>query len=225
MAAPPQASAVERFDGFDDIGIVGLETAGPAGVLSQIDGCAVAHSLDLLGERWALLVVRELVLGPKRFTDLRAGLPGADADMLSQRLRELQSAGVVRRHRTPPPASAWVYELTPWGLELEPVFSHLGRWGSRSPGMRHDAPIGVDSLMLSLRALFSPAAADGLTATVALTVDGQDFQVHVGGGRLEVTRADRSGPARASTPARPPWRPCFTTAGPSTSRSTRAISG
>jgi DNA-binding HxlR family transcriptional regulator len=148
----------------------------------------VAHSLDLLGERWALLVVRELLFGPKRFTDLRAGLPGASADMLSQRLRELQDGGIVRRHRTQPPASAWVYELTEWGLELEPIFNHLGRWGSRSPGMRHDAPIGVDSLMLSLKALFDPAAADGFTATVALRLTGQDFQARIAGGRLDVTR-------------------------------------
>lgn len=148
----------------------------------------MAHSLDLLGERWALLVVRELLFGPKRFTDLRAGLPGASADMLSQRLRELQDSGIVRRHRTQPPASAWVYELTEWGLELEPVFSHLGRWGSRSPGMRHDAPIGVDSLMLSLKALFDPAAADGLTATVALRLTGQDFQARIAGGGLTVSR-------------------------------------
>lgn len=78
-------------------------------------GCAVAHALDLVGERWALLVVRELLLGPKRFTDLLAGLPGASPDMLTQRLRELTDAQVVLRRRLNPPSASWVYELTPWG--------------------------------------------------------------------------------------------------------------
>ena len=91
------------------------------------DGCAAAHALDLVGERWALLVVRELLLGPKRFTDLRAGLPGVSANVLAQRLRELERAGVVRRRKLPPPAASRVYELTDWGMELEPVIVRLGR--------------------------------------------------------------------------------------------------
>src|SRR5436190_12492610 len=97
------------------------------------DSCGIARALDLIGERWALLVVRELVLGPKRFTDLRAGLPNLSADVLAQRLRELDQAGIVRRRKLPPPAGVKVYELTHWGLELEPVLLDLGRWGSRSP--------------------------------------------------------------------------------------------
>jgi DNA-binding HxlR family transcriptional regulator len=83
------------------------------------DGCAIAQALDVIGERWALLVVRELVLGPKRFTDLLAGLHGASSDVLTQRLRDLSEAGVVRRRRLGPPTGAWVYELTEWGAELE----------------------------------------------------------------------------------------------------------
>jgi len=86
------------------------------------DGCAVAHALDLVGERWALLVVRELLLGPKRFTDLQSGLPGASPDVLTQRLRELAEAGVLRRRRLAPPAASWVYELTGWKEE------HLPEW-------------------------------------------------------------------------------------------------
>jgi DNA-binding HxlR family transcriptional regulator len=97
------------------------------------DGCAAAHALDLVGERWALLVVRELLLGPKRFTDLRAGLPAVSSNVLSQRLRELEQAGVVRRRRLPPPAGSRVYELTDWGMELEPVIIRLGRWGPATP--------------------------------------------------------------------------------------------
>ncbi|GAA4093008.1 winged helix-turn-helix transcriptional regulator [Nonomuraea soli] len=152
------------------------------------DGCAVAHGLDLLGERWALLIVRELLLGPKRFTDLRAGLRGASADMLTQRLRELGDSGVVRRRRLAPPAASWVYELTAWGRELEPIVIQLGRWSSRSPALRRDAPIGADSLVLSLKALFDPEAARGYTATIALHLGEHRFRVRVDDGGLAVAR-------------------------------------
>jgi DNA-binding HxlR family transcriptional regulator len=126
------------------------------------DGCAVAHALDLIGERWALLVVRDLLLGPKRFTDLLVGLPGASPDVLTQRLRELAEAGVVHRRRLSPPAASWVYALTNWGAELAPIVLGLAKWASRSPGMRYDAPLGTDSLVLSLKALFDGPAAAGL---------------------------------------------------------------
>src|SRR5258706_120419 len=95
------------------------------------DPCGIARALDLVGERWALLVVRELVLGPKRFTDLRDGLPGLSPDVLTERLRDLEQAGIVRRRTLAPPAGSRVYELTGWGRELEPVLVALGRWGSR----------------------------------------------------------------------------------------------
>src|SRR3954470_1070788 len=97
------------------------------------DRCGVARALDLVGERWALLVVRELLLGPKRFTGLRAGLPHVGPDVLAQRLRDLEAAGVVARRALRPPAGARVYELTPRGRELEPVVLALGRWGSVAP--------------------------------------------------------------------------------------------
>src|SRR5687767_14711475 len=128
---------------------------------SYEDGCATAHALDIIGERWALLVVRELLLGPKRFTDLRADLPGVSPNVLSQRLDELERVAVLRRRRLAPPAAAWVYELTEWGAELEPVILQLGRWGARSPFMKPDLPMSVDSLALSLRAMFDPGAANG----------------------------------------------------------------
>jgi DNA-binding HxlR family transcriptional regulator len=158
------------------------------------DGCAVAHALDLVGERWALLVVRELLLGPKRFTDLLAGLPGASTDVLTQRLRELTGAGVVRRRRLAPPAASWVYELTRWGSELEPIVVSLARWSSRSPGMRLDAPIGVDSLMLSLKTLFDARAAAEFTATIALRVGEHPFQVVIADGQIDVTRGEPGQP-------------------------------
>jgi DNA-binding HxlR family transcriptional regulator len=154
------------------------------------EGCAVSHALDLIGERWALVVVRELVLGPKRFTDLRAGIPRASPDVLAQRLRELKEAGVVRQYKLPPPASAQVYELTPWGAELEPVVTHLGRWGSRSPSMPYDAERSTDSLVLSLTALFDHTAAQGFSATIALRLGVDHFTIEVADGRLQLARGE-----------------------------------
>src|SRR5882757_1950655 len=112
-----------------------------AGRRSYQDPCGIARALDLVGERWALLVVRELLLGPKRFTDLRAGLPNVSPNVLSQRLHELEQAGVLLRHRLGPPVSSWVYDLTEWGHDLEPVLLHLGRWGRRSPLLDVDADV------------------------------------------------------------------------------------
>ena len=111
-----------------------------------------------MGERWALLVVRELLLGPKRFTDLRAGMPKASPNVLAQRLRELERAGVVRRRKLPPPAASKVYELTEWGLELESVVISLGRWVTCSPARPRNVELGVDSLILSFRTMFDPLA-------------------------------------------------------------------
>ena len=152
------------------------------------DGCMVSHALDIVGERWALLVVRELLLGPKRFTDLRAGLPNAGPNVLSQRLRELEAAGVLRRRRLPPPAASSVYELTEWGRDLEPVLVGLGRWAVGSPARPTSERIGVDSLVLALRALFEPALAVGLDGVVLLELDGQPFRARVEHARLELER-------------------------------------
>jgi len=158
------------------------------------DGCAAAHALDLVGERWALLVVRELLLGPKRFTDLRAGLPGASPNVLAQRLRELERAGVVRRRKLPPPAASRVYELTDWGMELEPVITQLGRWGARSPSRPRDAGLGVDSLVLSFRTMFDPRAAEGFSASYELRLGEDVFRVVVDDGRFEISRGNAGRP-------------------------------
>lgn len=158
------------------------------------DGCAAAHALDLVGERWALLVVRELLLGPKRFTDLRAGLPGASPNVLAQRLRELERAGVVRRRKLPPPAASRVYELTDWGMELEPVITQLGRWGARSPSRPRDAGLGVDSLVLSFRTMFDPRAAEGFSASYELRLGEDVFRVVVDDGRFEISRGNADRP-------------------------------
>jgi DNA-binding HxlR family transcriptional regulator/putative sterol carrier protein len=154
------------------------------------DGCAIAQALDVVGERWALLVVRELVLGPKRFTDLLAGLHGVSSDVLTQRLRDLSEAGVVRRRRLAPPASSWVYELTEWGAELEEIILELAHWVHKSPLMRYDLPLGADSLMLSLKTRFDPPAADGVDATVAMHLGEAHFRVRIGGGQLAIERGD-----------------------------------
>jgi DNA-binding HxlR family transcriptional regulator len=154
------------------------------------ESCAAAHALDLVGERWALLVVRELVLGPKRFTDLRAGIRHASSNVLAQRLRELEHAGVVRRRKLPPPASTPVYELTEWGQELEPVLAGLGRWGARSPHRAPDAGMSIDATILALRTMFSPAAAKGLRATLALHIGDDRFRARIAGGRMELERGE-----------------------------------
>lgn len=158
------------------------------------DGCAAAHALDLVGERWALLVVRELVLGPKRFTDLRTDLPGISPNVLSQRLHELEQVAVVRRRKLAPPASVWVYELTDWGLELELIIKQLGRWGARSPFMDREAKLSVDSLILSFQTMFHPDAAAGLTASYELVFGDDRFHAEVADGRIEVVRGTASRP-------------------------------
>jgi DNA-binding HxlR family transcriptional regulator len=153
-------------------------------------GCAIAHGLDVVGERWALLVVRDLLLGPKRFTDLLGGLPGLSPGVLTQRLRELTDAGVLGRRRLSAPAASWVYELTPWGQQLAPIVTSLAQWASKSPAMPHDAPMGSDSVMLSLGALFDRAAAGDLEATIAIHLDDERFEVRIAHGDLTVSRGD-----------------------------------
>lgn len=157
--------------------------------------CGVARALDLVGERWALLVVRELALGPKRFTDLRQGLPGIATNVLSLRLRQMERDGVVTRRLLPPPAPAQVYELTEHGRELVPIMLALGRWGATTMGERSpDQTIRGEWLALALKAFFDADAAQGLSATVALVLDGAPFTLRVEDGRLDVTPG-ANGPA------------------------------
>jgi DNA-binding HxlR family transcriptional regulator len=159
------------------------------------EACGLAHALDLVGERWALLVVRELLLGPKRFTDLRAGLAGASPNVLAQRLRELEDVGVVHRRRLALPASSAVYELTEWGRELEPIVLALGTWGLRSSLMDGSGIRSVDSMMLALRTYFAPAK--GWDATYELVFGTDRLMVRVRDKQLEVAR-DGYGPADAT---------------------------
>jgi DNA-binding HxlR family transcriptional regulator len=155
--------------------------------------CGVARALDLIGERWALLIVRELVLGPKRFTDLREGLPGVATNVLSNRLRQLERDGIVGRRRLPPPAPVQVYELTEYGRELVPIMLALGRWGASTMGPRIPAQsLRSEWLALALKAFFDADAAAGLSATVALSLDGAPFTLRIADGQLEVAHGAAS---------------------------------
>lgn len=160
---------------------------------SYDDACAAAHALDLVGERWALLVMRELMLGPKRFSDLRAALPGISANVLTQRLEGLEEVGVLIRRELPPPYSARVYELTEWGAEAEPIFQALGRWAARSPLHDPTRPFSTNSLVLSLRTMFSAERARGSACELALTIGHETFRVTVTNGQIAIERGDATG--------------------------------
>lgn len=163
------------------------------------DACRFAHALDLVGERWALLVVRELLLGPKRFTDLRAGLPHASPNILAERLRELEQGAVVRKRKLLPPAASMVYELTEWGRELEPIVTKLGAWGARSPIPPDTQEIGPDSIVLALRSLFDPEVAGELEASYELHIGETRFHVDVDGGEIELGRGPAGDSAASLT--------------------------
>lgn len=156
------------------------------------DACGAAHGLDLVGERWALLVMRELMFGPRRFGDLKSDLCGLSANVLTQRLEGLEEAGIVRRRKLPPPASVQVYELTDWGYEARPVFEVLGRWAARSP--RHDPtlPISAVSVMMSLRTMFDADAAGDLAARIGFVFGDRGFVATIADGDLTSERVEIS---------------------------------
>jgi DNA-binding HxlR family transcriptional regulator len=156
------------------------------------DACGAAHALELIGERWALLVVRELLLGPKRFSDLRADLPGISANVLTQRLGQLEAAGVLFRRKLPPPASAQVYELTPWGYESEPILQALGRWATRSPARDPSLPLSAVSLLLSFRTMLDAERARGIDVRIGFRFGAETYVARLAKGRLTVARGDAS---------------------------------
>jgi DNA-binding HxlR family transcriptional regulator len=165
-----------------------------AGKRAYDDPCGIARALDVVGERWALLVVRELVLGPKRFTDLRTGLHGVSTDVLSQRLRQLEQAGILRQITLPPPGATRAYELTDRGRELEPVLHALGRWGSREPFPATAREMTVDAFAVALSTVFDPARAEGLDVVVALEIGDDRLVARVRGGRLVMRRGSAESP-------------------------------
>jgi len=157
------------------------------------DACGLAHAMELLGERWAMLVLRELAYGPRRFSELKADLLGISANVLTQRLTELECRGLVRKTRLPPPASVQVYEATEWGLEAIPVIASLGRWAARSPLHNPELRMSHVSVIMSLQTLISPERAAGLDARIGFRFGDVNYVTTVRDGRLEVERRDIDG--------------------------------
>lgn len=154
------------------------------------DACGTAHGLELIGERWALLVLRELMLGPRRFSQLRTDLPGISANVLTQRLTELENRGLVVRRRLPPPANVQVYEATEWGLEAEPIVQALGRWAARSPGHDPTLPISGVSILLSMRTMFDPAKIQGMKAFINFRFGPDSYVAHIHDGQIDIVRGE-----------------------------------
>jgi DNA-binding HxlR family transcriptional regulator len=163
------------------------------------DACGTALALEFIGERWSLLIMRELVFGPRRFGEIRANLPGISANVLTQRLESLEEAGIVLRRRLPSPANVHVYDLTDWGRDAAPVMRDLGRWAARSP--RHDPRLFMSaaSAMMSLQALVDPGRAAALAIEVSFHFPGEDFVATVSGGAIGVRRGSADAPDLAFT--------------------------
>lgn len=156
---------------------------------SYDDPCGVARALDRVGERWSLLIVRELLLGPKRFSDLARGLASVSPNVLTHRLKELETAGVVERTETLPPGSGTAYALTARGRELDGVVIALARWGSQAL-MTSGNELSPDAFALSLRTTFDPSTAPDLAARIAMRLDGDRFDVVIDRGHISVARGD-----------------------------------
>ena len=152
------------------------------------DACGTAHALELVGERWSLMIVREMMYGPRRFSDIRAALPGLSANVLTQRLETLEGHGIVVRSRLPPPASVQVYGLTPWGYEADQLLMVLGNWAARSPGHDPTLPLSKTSLMLSFRNMFQADVAGDACMTVGFRLGEETFRVLVMDGTLTPSR-------------------------------------
>ena len=157
------------------------------------DACGLAHALELIGERWSMLVLRELAYGPRRFSELKADLPGISANVLTQRLTDLERRGIVRKTRLPPPASVQVYEATQWGLEAAPLIARLGRWAARSPLHDPTLPISHVAIMMSLQTMIDPDRAGDLRAALGFRLGEASYVATLHDGRLEVERREADG--------------------------------
>jgi DNA-binding HxlR family transcriptional regulator len=154
------------------------------------DACGLAHAMELLGDRWAMLLLRELAYGPRRFSELKSDLQGISANVLTQRLTELEARGLVRKVKLPPPASVHVYEASPWGLEAVPVIASLGRWAARSPWHDPTLPMGHVSLVMSLQTLLSPTLAEGWNKRIGFRLGDARYVTTLSEGQLTVDRAE-----------------------------------
>ena len=154
------------------------------------DACGTALALEFIGERWALLVMRELMFGPRRFGEIKANLPGISANVLTQRLEGLEAADILMRRRLASPANVQVYELTPWGLEAGPLIRDLGRWAARSP--RHDPMLFMSpaSAMVSLQTLVDPVRAAQTDLTVAFRFPADRFVARTGAKGVTIVRGE-----------------------------------
>ncbi|MBB6124981.1 winged helix-turn-helix transcriptional regulator [Sphingobium subterraneum] len=148
--------------------------------------------MDIIGERWALMIIRELIFGPKRFGDIRAGLPGLSANVLTQRLEALEAAGIVQRRKLPPPASVQIYELTEWGAESEILFRIIGRWAARSP-LLTPAFMSVASVVLSMRTMFDTERARDFDADIGFRFGAEHFRATVKDGTLTIEPGETDG--------------------------------
>jgi DNA-binding HxlR family transcriptional regulator len=150
--------------------------------------CGLAYALDIVGERWTILIIRELVAGPRRFTDLMDGLPGISTNLLSERLKNLEQQGVLIRRTLPPPAASTVYELTPLGQALETPLLELGKWGSQfvPPSAEGATLLNVGSYALTLKTFFRPEQAQGVNETYELRIDHEVLQVQINDGEIDV---------------------------------------
>lgn len=154
--------------------------------------CGLAYALDIVGERWTLLIVRELIPGPRRFTDLLDGLPGISTNLLSERLKSLEQQGLLSRRVLPPPAGSTVYELTALGQALEKTLIELGKWGSQfvPTSAEDDSLLNVGSYALTLKTFFRPEQAQEVNETYQLHIDDEVLQVHITAGDLRVRQGE-----------------------------------
>jgi DNA-binding HxlR family transcriptional regulator len=157
------------------------------------DSCGTAHALELIGDRWAILIVRELMLGGRRFSQLRTDLPGISANILAQRLNELEARGLIVHKRLPPPSLAQIYELTPWGYEAEPIIQTMGRWAARSP--YHDPSLRISAVasLLSLRTMLDGDRARGIDAVIGFRFGDDAYRGHLTGDALTIERGEPDG--------------------------------
>lgn len=157
--------------------------------------CGLAYALDVIGERWTLLIVRELIAGPRRFKDLIDGLPDISTNLLTERLKSLEQQGILSRRTLPPPAGSTVYELTPLGRALETSLLELGKWGSQfvPPAPEGAHVLRAGSYALTLKTFFRAEQARGVSATYALHVGAETLRVRIADGQIDVRQGDALG--------------------------------